>query len=86
MIWTTISSITNSIKFSGKRRPVESHAELLKQAVVSNDTEKFFTVVRNVTSDTPSKRLTIQDLDASLVLPTIKFITKIFRDDKLGER
>jgi hypothetical protein len=69
-----------------KSTTAESHVELLKQAVISRDSEKFFTVIRNLHPDMKSKRLTIQELDASMVLPTINYINHLFRDDKLRER
>jgi len=83
-----VESVKPKIEFKprspGNRRKPESHSVLLKQAVLSKDSEKFFTVI--CTLDTPSKRATIQDLDASFVLPTLKYINEIFRDDRLRER
>jgi hypothetical protein len=71
--------------FSAKRAP-ESHAELFKQAVISKDFDKFSTVLRNMGNDLTCKKATIQDLDASFIIPTLKYINEVFRDDRLRER
>ncbi|KAI6170415.1 hypothetical protein M3Y97_01154800 [Aphelenchoides bicaudatus] len=73
-------------KQSGSKRVAESHAELFKQSILSKDFEKFSTILRNLGNDVPSKKATIQDLDASLIIPTLKYINEVFRDDSLRER
>jgi hypothetical protein len=66
--------------------PAQSHAALLKQAVVSKDHEQFFTVLKAISSDAPSKRLTLEELDTALVVPTLKFIAEILRSDVIEKR